>query len=755
MFSRKATMRESEFLNQLLALLQTPVAGMDAREKTQLIRSVCEEAQRDGQLKPITCYIVPFTTGRRPTDETAHPGLGSSDNAGMILPASRQGENATYVLYKLGGLTECTPEMLQEVTIDVTLSFCGTDGSQTTVPIPGWDRRPVAPAVFDTEGTNATTLKPIALAGVGDQRLVLNLSLSEVCLPGAAWRWEDADPQLRASATDDRDPFTFGHMFTQLLLVHLRINRRGMPVASDSTFIDVCDTRRFGSLYQRIMDRLIAPDAEAQARKAGVENVDKSYHPWSPVLLIGSDKAALYSRALVEDIVHKKHHLTDPRWLMRVGLYLEFLTCIGIIDAVKDEVGDLLSPQERAAYEQRPFFAEIRRRVNPHRWREIWKLNAITFPRFGSPKAGPVSAVNLLQKRKAVLAFLHTHHQDLKQAIELAGPNTSSAQETWGRVFRDAERAVLRKTPTAFPELEHLNPHVRDLILWHRQGKIGFFDLEWLPKQFDELFGDQDGLFAAACSQYRTSMNEVAEWAKKRGLMDYTGSECVPAAVSLLHGYMAGRTAHLELLQRRDGFTNQVDIDAIMPRRKHSSHEDDRAAHLEAHAALPENLFAEVPIFKILSDDERLRLAKTSRTISLGPRERIIVQGREGSSLFLVGEGRLEVLVRQADDTDQVVHVMERGDAVGEISLLMGEPRTATVRAMEDAVVYEIGKSQLEPIIRARPRLVDELGAIMDTHLASSRQFREAYEGGPKAKGYGQAIRQFFFANASSSGGRS
>jgi hypothetical protein len=39
---------------------------------------------------------------------------------------------------------------------------------------------------------------------------------------------------------------------------------------------------------------------------------------------LSSDKATLYTNALVEDIVHKKRHLTDPRWLMRVGLYLEF-----------------------------------------------------------------------------------------------------------------------------------------------------------------------------------------------------------------------------------------------------------------------------------------------------------------------------------------------------------------------------------------------------------------------------------------------
>ena len=741
-------MREADFLDQLLHLLQSPVEGMGVDDKAALVREVCEETQRADELcRPVTCEIVPFTTGRRPTDEAAHPGLGSSDNASMLLAPHWEGENATYILYTLGGLSEYSPEMLQELRIDVTLSFCGTDGSQATRAIPGWNRRPITPAVFDLSATSAPMLQEISLADAADRRLVLKLAPNEVFLPGSTWKWEDIDPQVESSATDGNDPFTFGHMFTQMLLVHLRVTRRNTPIASASTSIDICDTRRFGSLYQRILDLLIAPDAEAQGKKAGVDGVDHRYHPWSPVLLIGSEKAALYTHGLIEDIVYKKRHLTDPRWLMRVGLYLELLTCIGVFEAVKGEVGDLLTKREREEYERSPFFKEIRRRLNIQGWKEVWRYKEIAFPKFGSPHTGPVAAVNLLQKRKAVLAFLHVHHQDLKQAIDLAGPNTHNSQETWGRVFRDAERAVLRKTPLAFPELSHLNPLVKDLILWHRQGKLGFFNLQWFPKQFEELFGDQDGLFAAACNQYRSSMNEVADWAKKRGLMDYTGGECVPLVVSLLHSHMEGRTENLERLQRRDGYTNQVDIQAVLPKHEKLAREDDRVAHLEERSVLPEYLFAEVPIFRILSDEERLDLAKTSRMISLGPYERIIIQGQQGSSLFLVAEGRLEVLVRQADETDHVVNVLKRGDAVGETSLLTGQPRSATVRAIDGAVVYEVGKSQFEAIVRKRPELVAKLSAIMGQNLRDSEKFREQYENASKGKERNKGVRRFFSSN--------
>jgi CRP-like cAMP-binding protein len=198
---------------------------------------------------------------------------------------------------------------------------------------------------------------------------------------------------------------------------------------------------------------------------------------------------------------------------------------------------------------------------------------------------------------------------------------------------------------------------------------------------------------------------------------------------------MGGQTTLLERLQRRDGYSGHIDIDAELP--------------VEVKIPMEEinTLLTEVPLFEMLSEDERLQLARTARTILLGPMERIIIQGREGSSLFLIGEGRLEVLARQADGKDHLMAVKTRGDVIGEISLLTGAPRTATVRAIEGAVVYEIGKQQFEPIIRARPELVEVLGAIMQTHIESTRKHRESYDAGLETLNINQRIRRFFFGS--------
>ena len=144
----------------------------------------------------------------------------------------------------------------------------------------------------------------------------------------------------------------------------LRLRRDDEVVSATTATIEVCDTHLMGSLYQRVLDRIVRPDTERQFREKGVAGADHAFHPWFPVLLIGADKAALYTRALVGDIVHKHSHLTEPRWLLRVGVYLEFLTCLGIFEAVKRLPGRGAHPRGARGV---PRLARLRPAAGAHR----------------------------------------------------------------------------------------------------------------------------------------------------------------------------------------------------------------------------------------------------------------------------------------------------------------------------------------------------------------------------------------------------
>jgi CRP-like cAMP-binding protein len=669
---------ESAFLSRFQDLLAVEVAGIDAAEKARMLQTAAGSLERNG--RPVECRIVPFVPGRRPAAEAAHPGLGSSEAVGLILPGGN--EDPAWLLYTLEGDAE----------IRTRVSFTGPDGSIGPVPVPGWEDRPAVPN--------------------GGGHRALEIAPARDLLPGAGWAWAELDPRIRAGATDGEDPFTFGHLFSQQLLVELRALDGGVAVAGSQAPLLVCDVRRCGSLYARLLERLVAPDAERQAQAAGVTSPGAAYHPWYPVLRIGADKAALYMRALVQDIAGEGEHLSDPGWLVRVGLYLEFLTFLGIVEAVREEAGDLLSPAERAAFERDDCFQELRACIDPVRWREVWELRRIQFPRRATPRTGPVSVLNLLAKKKATLGFLHVHHADLQHAVRLAGVNHHNAQETWQRVFRDAERAVLRNVTAAFPELDAVSAASRDFILWHRKGR---FERIRVPGTISGLFSDQDGLFGAACAQYRDSMNHVAAWAKGNGLMDYTGSECVPSQVSLLEAHV-NQPARVALLQRHDGYGPELQVGAELP------------ASYRRPAGEIEALLAAVPIFALLAEAELASLAQTARPLTLGPTERLVVQGQPGDSLFVLADGELEVLLRRDGGEDLVVDTLARGAVVGEMSLLTGEPRTATLRALDGAVAYEIGARQYAPLLRDNPDLLDLLADLMLTRIRDRGERLDAHE---------------------------
>jgi CRP-like cAMP-binding protein len=712
----RAGVSETAFLGRLQELLALEVAGMDPDRKAEVLRAAAGALDSGGE--PLQCRIVPFVPGRRPHAEALHPGLGSSEEVAVLMPGAH--EDPVWLLYALKGGSAANTEVRARV------AFTGPDGSMAPVPVPGWEDRAVSALTFVVTPEGSAAVGP---ADGAARRRVLALSPARDLLPGTNWEWEELGAGIREGATDHRDAFTFGHLFSQQLRVELQALNDGVPVAGTEASLLVCDLRRCGSLYKRLLDRLVGPDAERQAAEAGVENLGAAYHPWFPVLVIGADKAALYTRALVQDIAGAGQHLSDPGWLVRVGLYLEFLTFLGICEAVKDDVGDLLSPAERAAFEGSGWFADIRSCIDPAAWRKVWELHRIQFARRGTPRTGPVSASNLLAKRKATLHFLHVHHDDLKHAIRLAGRNHHNAQETWQRVFRDAERAVLRNAAAAFPELESVSGSMRDFILWHRKGRFELGRAIRLPGVVSSLLADQDGLFGSACDQYRESMNDVADWAKQRDLMDHTGLDCVPRQVSLLEAHV-NQPARVELLQHSDGYGPDLEVGAELP----SSYQHP-AADIEA-------LIAAVPIFTLLEPSERQALSRAARPLTLGPTERLIVQGQEGGSLFVVAEGEVEVVLRGEDGSDRVVDTMGKGAVVGEMSLLTGARRNATVRAVEGAVVYEIGSEQFGPVLGDHPELVDVLTELMGARLAERRERLDALDAEWEPRAFARRIRK-------------
>ena len=135
---------------------------------------------------------------------------------------------------------------------------------------------------------------------------------------------------------------------------------------------------------------------------------------------------------------------------------------------------------------------------------------------------------------------------------------------------------------------------------------------------------------------------------------------------------------------------------------------DQDAALQRRHAAL-----AKVPMFGGLTDDERRVLAAASSERVYGSGEPIVRQGDSGESMFVVLDGSVRVYVEPSTE----VAVIESGGCFGEMSLLTGDPRTASVAARTDCVVVEIAPDAFNQIASANPAAVMSI-----TTLASERR---------------------------------
>jgi len=118
-------------------------------------------------------------------------------------------------------------------------------------------------------------------------------------------------------------------------------------------------------------------------------------------------------------------------------------------------------------------------------------------------------------------------------------------------------------------------------------------------------------------------------------------------------------------------------------------------------------------LFAPLSAAERAQLAAGARALPFTAGETIVREGEATSSMFLIASGRAAVSVASGTQASQKLALLEPGSAFGEISLLTGEPRTASVRAIEESLLVEIDKATLAPILRANPSLVEKLDAII------------------------------------------
>ena len=125
------------------------------------------------------------------------------------------------------------------------------------------------------------------------------------------------------------------------------------------------------------------------------------------------------------------------------------------------------------------------------------------------------------------------------------------------------------------------------------------------------------------------------------------------------------------------------------------------------------SLIAAVPVFAKLDEDAHRALAVGAKSLQYAAGEAIVREGAAASSMFLVERGRVDIVL----GSGQRVATTEAGGYFGEMSLLTGAARTATVTAVTDCALVEISADAFREYVQSHPDVLAHMAAA-----AASRQ---------------------------------
>lgn len=132
------------------------------------------------------------------------------------------------------------------------------------------------------------------------------------------------------------------------------------------------------------------------------------------------------------------------------------------------------------------------------------------------------------------------------------------------------------------------------------------------------------------------------------------------------------------------------------------------------------NILKNVSLFNSFEEEELNKLVNRIDERSYKEGETIIKMGDPGESMFILAEGLIEVLVSRENGYEQRVAQIYPGEFFGEMSLLTGEPRSATVKALTDILAFEVKKEHLESLFKTRPDIMDEISEIIAQRRTSN-----------------------------------
>ncbi len=241
-----------------------------------------------------------------------------------------------------------------------------------------------------------------------------------------------------------------------------------------------------------------------------------------------------------------------------------------------------------------------------------------------------------------------------------------------------------------------------------------------------------------------------------------------PAPTTVLHGFVTGNLEYelryflTDLLE--DEMTDsmvRVHLFASLQRAGIRIAEEQRTVHAvardEAHADVVRKrelgrrleLLRQVDLFSVLSQDEMNELAERLQYAPFARGDVITKQGNIAHWLYVIMFGEVDVRYEPPNAAPQTVSTLRAGQFFGEMALLTGDARSATVVAKSDVECYRLDGKSFQGLLLGRPEIAEGIARVIASRRPELEKVREVYTTQPMAVPTEQAdllsrIRRFF-----------
>jgi small-conductance mechanosensitive channel/CRP-like cAMP-binding protein len=136
---------------------------------------------------------------------------------------------------------------------------------------------------------------------------------------------------------------------------------------------------------------------------------------------------------------------------------------------------------------------------------------------------------------------------------------------------------------------------------------------------------------------------------------------------------------------------------------------------------------AAVPPFAVLNKDEKADIAERLQYAPFARGDVITKQGNKAHWLYILAFGEAEVLYEPPGGTAQVIGTLQAGQFFGEMALLTGDARAATVVAKTDVECYRLDRASFQELVAKKPAIAEEMKRVMGGRRGDLETARQAF----------------------------